>query len=270
MQSLLPILVIVHQGTSSPGLVGQVLQHMGFSLDIRCPALGDALPPTLEYHSAAIVFGGPMSANDDQFDFIRTELCWIPHVLAAGKPYLGICLGAQLLARTLGARVASHPEGIREIGYFPIQPTAAGRTVIPTPMMVYQWHQEGFELPQGSKLLATGTLFGNQAFCYGHRAYGLQFHPEMTTLMVNHWTTHGAEHLVYPGAQSRWYHLSHHRLYRNAVEQWLRGFLKQWILPGVSAETVWEHCHHAQPEQPPWSFIKVANPPILDQKRLQQ
>ncbi len=244
MPSVSPILVVVHQATSTPGLVGQLLQQMGFILDIRCPAQGDTLPTTMNRHSAAIVFGGPMSANDDHlFSFIRDELTWIPTVLEAEKPYLGICLGAQLLARALGAAVAGHPEGVREIGYFPIRPTTEGRQVIPSPLMVYQWHQEGFALPRGSQLLAAGETFPHQAFCYGQRAYGLQFHPEMTSLMVNYWTTHGAEQLMYPGAQSRWYHLSQHRLYRGPVERWLRQFLKGWILPAVSTEMAWEQCH---------------------------
>jgi len=106
VSSPLPVLVIVHQPTSTPGQVGDVLQALGFPLDLRCPALDQPLPTSLDRHSAVIVFGGPMSANDDHRGFIRQELDWIPTVLAAEKPYLGICLGAQLLARTLGAAVA--------------------------------------------------------------------------------------------------------------------------------------------------------------------
>ncbi|PSN77160.1 glutamine amidotransferase, partial [filamentous cyanobacterium CCP4] len=164
--------------------MGEVLKSLGFSLDVRCPALGQPLPATLEGHSAVVVFGGPMSANDDHLDFIRQELDWIAIALASDKPYLGICLGAQLLARTLGAAVVAHPAGQREIGYYPIVPTAAGRDLLPGPLMVYQWHQEGFTLPTGSQLLATGALFPHQAFRYGQRAYGLQFHPEITATMV--------------------------------------------------------------------------------------
>jgi GMP synthase (glutamine-hydrolysing) len=271
MKSAAPILVVVHQKTSTPGLVGHVLKHMGFSLDIRCPAIGDPLPVTMDHHSAAIVFGGPMSANDDNtFTFIRDELNWIPTVMAAEKPYLGICLGAQLLARALGAQVKPHPAGVREIGYFPIQPTVSGRPVIPSPLMVYQWHQEGFEIPHGGKLLATGSTFPHQALGYGHRAYGLQFHPEMTTLMVNFWTTHGADQLAYPGAQSRWYHLSQHRLYREPVERWLRQFLGHWIAPVLSAEVVWEKCHHSGTEPTALQLMTLTEPSRVDQNQLQQ
>lgn len=266
-----PILVVVHQATSTPGLVGQVLQEMGFSLDIRCPAVGDPLPQTMKHHSAAIVFGGPMSANDDnQFSFIRDELNWIPTVLTTQKPYLGICLGAQLLARSLGARVQPHPKGVREIGYYPVQPTTAGRPVIPNALMVYQWHQEGFDIPGGGKLLARGTTFPHQAFCYNHRAYGLQFHPEMTTLMMNFWTTHGADQLAYPGAQSRWYHLSQHRLYRSSVERWLRRFLTHWILPAITAETVWDQCHHAGIDSSTLQLMALTEPSRCDQNQRQQ
>ena len=239
----LPVLVLVHQSTSNPGRVGEVLKLLGFTLDVRCPAVGQPLPATLEGHSAVVVFGGPMSANDDHLDFIRQELDWIAIALASDKPYLGICLGAQLLARSLGAAVVSHPAGQREIGYYPIVPTSAGRELLNGPLMVYQWHQEGFTLPAGSHLLATGSRFPHQAFRYGRRAYGLQFHPEITATMVNHWTTEGADQLSCPGAQPRAYHISQHRLYGSAVERWLHQFLAGWIGVTANAEMVWGQYH---------------------------
>lgn len=251
MPSSLPVLTIVHQATSTPGLVGQIIKEMGGRLDIRCPAIGDPLPTTMANHSAAIVVGGPMSANDDHQSFIRDELTWIPMVLAAQKPYLGICLGAQLLARALGARVTPHPQEQREIGYVPIYPTSVGRPLFPGPLMVYQWHQEGFDLPDGAHLLATGKTFPHQAFRHGARAYGLQFHPEMTRLMVNHWTTAGADHLTAPGAQGRPYHLSQHRLYHPEVERWLRRFLRQWLGLGAPTETIWER-YGTEPSPREW------------------
>jgi GMP synthase (glutamine-hydrolysing) len=248
MTSFDPILAVVHQPTSNPGLVGQVLRQVGFTLDMRCPAQGDPLPATMKNHHAAIVFGGPMSANDDhQHQFIRDELAWIGTVLQSEKPFLGICLGAQLLARVLGARVTPHPEGIREIGYFPIQPTPLDRTLFPQPMMVYHWHQEGFDLPSGADLLASGQTFKHQAFRYGPQAYGLQFHPEITALMINHWTTEGGEQLVMPGAQSRFHHLGQHRLYGREVDVWLRKFLRHWLATAGATEAAWHQCHGHAP-----------------------
>jgi GMP synthase (glutamine-hydrolysing) len=233
------ILVVVHQGSSNPGLVGQKLAARGYDLDIRCPALGDALPETLLDHAATVIFGGPMSANDNAtLPFIHQELQWIPVALAAGKPYLGICLGAQLLARVLGATVAPHPEGLKEIGYYPIAPTRQGCDRFPQAMQVYQWHREGFELPAGALSLATGPTFGNQAYCYGETAYGLQFHPEMTAALIDEWTARGADQLTGPGPYPRDRHFEQHQQFGMAVDQWLDDFLDQWLQVSDWAEHI--------------------------------
>ncbi len=110
--------------------------------------------------------------------------------LKEAKPLLGVCLGAQMLARHLGHRVYRHPEGKVEIGYYPIVPTEAGEALCaaPFPTHVYQWHREGFDLPRGATLLAAGSDFEAQAFRYGPAAYGLQFHPEVTYAMMCRWT----------------------------------------------------------------------------------
>ncbi|MGD1904409.1 MAG: glutamine amidotransferase [Leptolyngbyaceae cyanobacterium] len=224
------ILVVVHQDTSNPGLVGQKLVARGYQLDIRCPALGDPLPTTLADHAATVIFGGPMSANDDStLPFIHQELQWIPTALAANKPYLGICLGAQLLARVLGAAVAPHPEGFKEIGYYPITPTRQGCDRFPQPMSVYQWHGEGFELPKGAVALATGNNFEHQAYCYGDAAYGLQFHPEITTPLIDEWTTRGADQLTGLGVYSRDQQFKQHQQLGAEVNGWLDRFLDQWL-----------------------------------------
>ena len=99
-------LFIVHQKTSDPGRIGSLLREGGYVLDTRCPNLGDPLPETLDGHDVVVIFGGPMSANDGHVTpGIRAELDFIPTVLEAGTTLLGICLGAQLVARALGAAV---------------------------------------------------------------------------------------------------------------------------------------------------------------------
>ncbi|HEY9640734.1 MAG TPA: glutamine amidotransferase [Coleofasciculaceae cyanobacterium] len=225
------ILLVVHQETSDSGLVGQVLQEAGYPLDIRCPAIGAALPPTLEDHAGVVVFGGPMSANDDHLPFIRDELDWIATVLDSGTPYLGICLGAQLLARALGAKVAPHPEELREIGYVPIQPVSNVDNPLADLSHVYHWHKEGFEIAAGATLLATGQVFANQAFQYGAAAYGTQFHPEINRAMIDRWVSKVPEQLSLPGAQSYEAHVAGHDRHAHTVEQWLRQFLIQQWLP---------------------------------------
>ncbi|MGB3516345.1 MAG: hypothetical protein WBA43_07810 [Elainellaceae cyanobacterium] len=226
------VLVIVHQDTSNPGRIGHVLRHQGKHLDVRCPAIGETLPQTLDAYDGVVVFGGPMSANDDQtLPFIRDELDWIETVaLTSDRPYLGICLGAQLLARVLGARVAPHPQDVREIGYFPITMTPDGQDDLGrSALHVFQWHGEGFEIPANSVRLASGGTFPNQAFRHGDRAYGLQFHPEITRDMIDLWTTKAADQLQLAGAQPRHLQFQHHDCYSGAIALWLEEFLDNWL-----------------------------------------
>src|SRR3979490_614490 len=103
MTSMLqPILIVLHQETSSPGRGGHALRARGQPLDARRPRFGDPLPETMAQHAAAIIFGGPMSANDTD-DFVRREIDWLAVPLREKKPFLGICLGAQMLAQHLGS-----------------------------------------------------------------------------------------------------------------------------------------------------------------------
>lgn len=228
------ILVVVHQAHSSAGRVGERLQKRGYGLDVRRPALGDKLPETLDNHAGVAVFGGPMSVNDP-LPFIRTEINLIENALAAKTPLLGICLGAQMMARALGAQVKPHHEGENEIGYYPLSPTKAGSGMLSWPSHVYHWHSEGFDLPHGADLLATGATFPNQAFRYGNAAYGLQFHPEVTRDMMCMWTERGASHLTRRGAQPGLAHLEGWARYDSAVCQWLDAFLDRWLEPDAGA-----------------------------------
>src|SRR6476661_5469842 len=95
---LKPVLIILHQEQSTPGRVGRLLVERGYSLDIRKPRYGDPLPQTMREHAGAVIFGGPMSANDPD-DFVKAEIDWIEICLKEQAPYLGICLGAQMLAK---------------------------------------------------------------------------------------------------------------------------------------------------------------------------
>ena len=150
-----PVCIILHQENSNPGHVGQWFVRNGHSLDIRKPRFGDPLPPTLEHHCGCVIFGGPMSANDKDA-FVRSEIDWIGVPLRERKPFLGICLGAQMLTVNLGAKVGFHPEEFVEIGYYPLLATEPGGDALgQLPDHVYEWHKEGFELASGARLLAT-------------------------------------------------------------------------------------------------------------------
>ncbi len=236
-----PVLLILHQEHSTPGRLGRVLTARGHALDIRRPRFGDPLPRTMTGHAGSIIFGGPMSANDGD-DFIKAETDWITTVLREEAPFLGICLGAQMLARNLGARVYPHEEGRAEIGYYPLRITADGAMLEKSmtrswPGHVYQWHREGFDCPSGARCLATGDDFPVQAIQAGPAAYGIQFHPEVTPAMMYRWTTRACERLALPGAQPREAHFEGWNRFDGAVASWLDGFLDHWLVSDPAYDT---------------------------------
>jgi hypothetical protein len=140
------ILVVLHQAHSTVGRLERLLREQGFELDCRRPCFGD-----------------PMCINDEDA-WLRREIEWIGIPLKEDTPFLGICLGAQMLARYLGRRVRPHPHGRVEVGYYPIQPTEQGHCICDCrfPNHVYQWHREGFDLPCGAKG-GSGTTVGWRA-----------------------------------------------------------------------------------------------------------
>ncbi len=230
------VLIVLHQEGSSPGRVGLFLQEMGYALDIRRPPLGHELPKTMADHAGAVIFGGPMSANDPD-DYIRREIDWISVPLKENKPFYGICLGAQMLSKQLGGKVCCNEREFAEIGYYPISPTEHGAALMDWPAMIYQWHREGFSLPSGATLLATGDEYPHQAMKVGDKAYGVQFHAELTYAMMHRWTIRGAHRFVLNGAQERERHIEGRYLYDHAVRRWLQDFLKLWIGPAHALES---------------------------------
>jgi GMP synthase (glutamine-hydrolysing) len=236
------ILIVVHQAHSTPGRIGCYLGALGASLDIRRPSLGEPLPETLAEHDGVVVFGGPMGANDD-CEWIGREIAWLETPLREDKPLLGICLGAQMLAKTLGARVFNYADRRGEMGYFPVRPdsNADALCATPFPRHVYQWHCDGFELPGGAQLIAEGgDHFPAQAYRYGDKAVALQFHPEVTYHMMCRWTLRGEEKLKLPGAQPRQNHLDGWYQYDPPVAAWLRTFLPTWLAGGLPAADLTE------------------------------
>jgi GMP synthase (glutamine-hydrolysing) len=223
-----PVLVVLHQEHSTPGRVGLRLKERGYQLDIRRPRFGDPLPETLAHHTGAVVFGGPMSVNDED-DYIRREIEWLKVPLAEGAPLLGLCLGAQMLARQLGAGVRPHADGMVEIGYYALKATDAGERLTSWPDRVHHFHNEGFDLPDGATLLAEGETFANQAFHYGRAAFAIQFHIELTAAMVNRWTGRIGERARLPNAQDREHHFEGRALHDWKTAAFLDRFLDLWL-----------------------------------------
>jgi GMP synthase (glutamine-hydrolysing) len=183
-----PITVVRHVPFEHLGRIAPALHRAGISYEYFDLFAG-AAPPEAATSPALILMGGPMSANDDQ-EYLRAELGLIEAAVRAGRPVLGICLGAQLIAKALGARVFRNP--VKEIGWFPLHFTeaAAGDPLLAglrNPSTVLQWHGETFDLPAGTTHLASSDRCRNQAFRHGSQVYGFQFHLETTPDMIADW-----------------------------------------------------------------------------------
>ncbi|HLS69689.1 MAG TPA: gamma-glutamyl-gamma-aminobutyrate hydrolase family protein [Kiloniellales bacterium] len=221
------ILLVRHMPNARVDRVARELAERDFELETVNVAEGQALPPQEAFDAAVIYGGAQMVEQASELNYLRDELKWIENWLRTDKPLLGICLGSQLLAHTLGGSVGPHKEGLSEIGFYPVTPTEAGRTLIPQDLMVYHWHLQGFEAPRSAELLATGQTFENQAFRYG-RAYGLQFHPEITSDIQKSWLEEASHMLDHPGAHTREQQLADARRHLTGLGQWLAAFLDHW------------------------------------------
>jgi GMP synthase (glutamine-hydrolysing) len=181
-------LVLQHIACEPPGSYEDVLREHGASIHRVEVDLGEPLPDWRAF-DAIIAMGGPMSVNDP-LEWLAAEKRLIAEAVAGGMPYFGACLGAQLLAACLGARV--YPGPAAEVGILPVilsdaalaDPVFAG---LPRELLTLQWHGETFDLPDGAVALASSPAYPNQAFRWGPRAYAIQFHLEVSTQMACEW-----------------------------------------------------------------------------------
>ena len=173
-----------HLGRIEPELV-----RRGIGIDYADLYQPGAAEPDPARYDGLIFMGGAMSVNDG-LPHLEREARWIAQAVEAGRPVLGVCLGAQLIAKAMGARVYRNP--VKEIGWFEIELTGEGAA---DPLFagvgpretVFQWHGETFDLPPGARWLASSTACCHQAFRIGSSAYALQFHLEVTPEMIADW-----------------------------------------------------------------------------------
>ncbi len=189
------VLVFRHLPSEHLGRIAEPLEIARIPFQYQDLYLNPASHVSLENAAGLIFLGGPMSANDN-LDFIRRELDILEAGIRAGLPVLGVCLGAQLIARTLGERV--YPNRVKEIGWAPVFWTsdACGDRLfsgLETPETVFHWHGETFDLPAGAEWLAWSAACRNQAFRYGAKVWGLQFHLEVTAEMISEWCRQDAQ-----------------------------------------------------------------------------
>jgi len=185
------LLVLQHIGCEPLGLIEPALKERGMEYRYVRPFAGEPIPKDLSGWDGFIALGGPMSANDgERSGFIADELRLLTKVLEAGMPALGVCLGAQLIAKAAGAEVTAGEE--KEIGWYPLMLTEEGGkdrllAGLPDTFPVFQWHGETFDIPRGAVRLAGSERYSNQAFRLGEQVYGLQFHLETTQPMIIEW-----------------------------------------------------------------------------------
>ena len=184
------VVVLQHIACEPPGEYETVLRELGANLHRVELDEGDPLP-ALGMFDAIIAMGGPMSVNDDDdLPWLTAEKRLIGEAVRAGVPYFGACLGVQLLAASLGARVYPGPEP--EVGVLPVTLTAEGAADpifagLPPSFPTLQWHGDTFDLPAGATLLASSPACPHQAFRFGRLAYGVQFHVEVLPAMAREW-----------------------------------------------------------------------------------
>ena len=183
------VLVLQHIACEPPGVYEDVLLERGASLHRVELDEGEPLPDWRGF-DAIVAMGGPMSANDDDaLPWLTAEKQLIGDAVRAGTPFWGVCLGVQLLAASLGARV--YPGPVPEVGLLPVEITPEGRADpvfadAPDDLVTLQWHGDTFDLPDGAVRLAGSPAYPNQAFRF-EAAYGVQFHLEVSPEMAREW-----------------------------------------------------------------------------------
>ncbi|MEW6089249.1 MAG: type 1 glutamine amidotransferase [bacterium] len=184
------VLIIKHIGCEGPGTLGDFIHKAGIKTKVVELWNGEPLPPP-DKCDAVISLGGPMNVyEEDKYPFLKQEDKFVKEIIKKEIPFLGICLGSQILAKALNAKVLKAPQ--KEIGWYPVNLNKKEhndplfKNLYPE-LVVFQWHEDTFEIPKKGVLLAESKTCKNQAFKYGKNAYGFQFHIEVTPQIIDEW-----------------------------------------------------------------------------------
>ncbi len=232
MEDSQSVVLIVHDRDEMDDRASAWARRKGYALKWVCPAGGERLPELDDEVAGVIVYGGAQDVDQqDRHTYLKDEMRFLDQALKRETPVLGLCLGGQLLAHTLGERVGAHPEGRAEYGYYDLLPTKDGRKLFGAPMKVLQSHWHGwFGTPKGAVKLAATADFPEQAFRYGANAYGFQFHPETRRSGLSRWIARRPSNKqTMTGAHSPDRQLADNLLYDQALGGWFNNFLDGWM-----------------------------------------
>jgi GMP synthase (glutamine-hydrolysing) len=232
MEDSQKMLLIVHDRDEMDDRASAWARRRGYELQWICPAGGETLPALDESIAGIVVYGGAQDVDQqDRYPYLKDEIRLLDAALKKETPVLGLCLGAQLLAHTLGEKVSGHPDGHAEYGYYDLVPTAAGSRLFGSKMKVLQSHWHGwYETPKDAVKLAGSEAFPEQAFRYGRSAFGFQFHPETSRKGLERWISRRPVHKqTMKGAHPPDRQLADNLLYDQALGGWFNGFLDGWV-----------------------------------------
>jgi GMP synthase (glutamine-hydrolysing) len=226
------MLLIVHDRDEMDDRASAWARRHGYALDWLCPADGDRLPELDDSVEGIIVYGGAQDVDQqDSLPYLKNEMRFLDRALKRETPVLGLCLGGQLLAHTLGEPVSGHPEGQAEYGYYDLLPTTEGLKLFGAPMKVLQSHWHGwYRTPAGAVKLGGTADFPEQAFRYGANAYGFQFHPETSRKGLTRWISRRSAHRqTMKGAHPADRQLADNLVHDTALGAWFNNFLDGWM-----------------------------------------
>ncbi len=194
--------VLQHVAWEGPGLIASIARSRGLCIEVYRLDLNPTMPQA-DGLRGLIVMGGPMGVYErSKYPHLASEVTLIAEMVRRRRPVLGVCLGAQLLAHALGARVYGGPSSEIEFGNVDLTIAAKQDTLfenLPDPLPVFHWHADTFDLPDGAHLLARNSNYKHQAFRFGSNAYGLQFHIEVDLETWKDWQSHLPEHAMADG-----------------------------------------------------------------------